>query len=63
MSYIYYIDVVVIDGVKTIGHAGSMDSSFEEETTSEDNQINEAWLKTMNLILPSEMDALQNSFQ
>ena len=55
--------MAVIDGVKTIGRVSSMDSSFEEETTSEANQINEAWLKTMNLILPSEMDALQNSFQ
>jgi len=52
--------------VKTIGRIdsiGSLDSSNDEEEEEVDNQINEAWQKTMDMILPSELDALQNSFQ
>ena len=55
-----------VDGVKTIGRIdsiGSLDSSNDEEEEEADNQINEAWQKTMDMILPSELDALQNSFQ
>ena len=55
-----------VDGVKTIGRIdsiGSLDSSNDEEEDEVDNQINEAWQKTMDMILPSELDALQNSFQ
>ena len=58
--------MLFVDGVKTIGRIdsiGSLDSSNDEEEDEVDNQINEAWQKTMDMILPSELDALQNSFQ
>jgi len=58
--------MLFVDGVKTIGRIdsiGSLDSSNDEEEEEVDNQINEAWQKTMDMILPSELDALQNSFQ